>query len=368
MKQKTVSIIIFSVAVVILLLLFFNFPAKRPWHKDTSMQEGPVFEIVAEGLKVPWEIKFLPDGEMLVTERPGNLVRIGEEKKTIKVEGVESRGEGGLLGLALHPDFEQNQFIYLYFTSGINGMTENKVERYRLNLKENVLEDRKVIVERIPGGLFHNGGRIEFGPDGYLYITTGDVRLPVHSQNVESLAGKILRVDAEGRIVKGNPFNNEVYSYGHRNPQGLAWDDRGNLWATEHGRSGMESGFDELNLIEKGKNYGWDIIQGNEKREGMETPVINSGKSETWAPAGAAFYKGNIFFAGLRGATLYQYNIREKTLTKHFVKQFGRLRAVTLHDSSLYISTSNRDGRGKKRKGDDKIIRVYLQKLLRSDY
>ena len=345
------------------LILFFNIFSEQPEYKTLNQENGN-FEIVVEDLNIPWEIKFLPNGEMLITERPGNLVRIGENKKIIRIEGVKHIGEGGLLGLALHPEFEQNNFIYLYLTSNVNGGIENRVERYKINLEDNLLEDKKVILSGIPGASYHDGGKIEFGHDGYLYITTGDAGNPDSSQDVESLAGKILRINDDGKIVDGNPFNNEVYSYGHRNPQGLAWDEEGNLWSTEHGRSGILSGFDELNFIEKGKNYGWDIIQGDETKEGMETPILHSGSSTTWAPAGAAFFNGNIFFTGLRGKTLYQYNIEEKTLTKHFANQFGRLRAITVNEGYLYISTSNRDGRGSVNKGDDKIIRFNLDEML----
>ena len=168
----------------------------------------------------------------------------------------------------------------------------------------------------------------------------------------------------DGSIPDDNPFNNEIFSYGHRNPQGITWDDKGELWATEHGRSGVLSGLDELNLVGKGKNYGWPEIEGNQEKEEMEIPIINSGSDNTWAPASAVFANDNIFFAGLRGEGLYQYNIKEKTLKEHFKGEFGRLRAVTLHDNFLYVSTSNRDGRGNEREGDDKIIRISIDSIL----
>ena len=333
--------------------------------------DGPDIEIVAENLEIPWEVAFLPaspdasrgglNGELLVTERPGRLLKIGKDRKVYQISGVHHVGEGGLLGLALHPDFENNQFLYLYLTSTKAGQIVNRVERYRL--ENDSLTNREVILEGIAGAPNHDGGRIEFGPDGYLYITTGDAQRPSLSQDTSSLNGKILRVDGDGSTPSDNPFGNPVYSYGHRNVQGITWDEKGRLWATEHGRSGILSGLDELNLIEPGKNYGWPDIQGDETREEMVLPIIHSGASETWAPAGAEFINGSIFFAGLRGSTLYQArieNAKVTTLVKHFEDLYGRLRAVRLGpDGYLYITTSNQDGRGPPRQGDDKIIRIH---------
>jgi glucose/arabinose dehydrogenase len=185
---------------------------------------------------------------------------------------VHHAGEGGLLGMALHPRFDEHHWIYLYLTTVSDGGAENRVERY--TFENDRLSDKKIIIDKIPGANYHDGGRIAFSPDGYLYITTGDAGKSNLAQATDSLAGKILRVHDDGSIPLDNPFHNAVWSYGHRNSQGLAWDDRGRLWATEHGRSGILSGFDELNLIEKGKNYGWPVIQGDESREGMERPIV----------------------------------------------------------------------------------------------
>ncbi|KKR58957.1 MAG: Quinoprotein glucose dehydrogenase [Candidatus Curtissbacteria bacterium GW2011_GWC2_41_21] len=193
-----------------------------------------------------------------------------------------------------------------------------------------------------------------------MYITTGDAQEPSQAQDINSLAGKILRVTDEGKTASGNPFDNLVYSYGHRNPQGLAWDKDGRLWATEHGRSGIQSGLDEINLVEPGKNYGWPTIQGDEKRQGMETPQLNSG-SDTWAPAGAVFVGDSLFFSGLRGQALYEAVIAGDDISfkEHFKGEFGRIRNVVLgSDGYLYITTSNRDGRGTVKTGDDKIIKI----------
>lgn len=333
-------------------------PVRFPQHPPATNTE---IEIVAEGLAIPWDIAFLPGGELLATERPGRLVKIGKEKQVIPVEGVRHRGEGGLLGLALHPRFRENHWLYLYLTTGAASGLSNRIERYQF--ENDRLVNRTVILQGIPGAIYHDGGKIAFGPDGYLYVIVGDATQTNFAQNRNSLAGKILRLKDDGSIPADNPFGNATYSYGHRNPQGLAWDSEGRLWATEHGRSGILSGLDELNRIEKGANYGWPTIEGDKQKDGMRAPMINSGPNETWAPASAVFYQGSIFFTGLRGESLYQATISTDGnvtgLKKHLTGRFGRLRALTLGpDGNFYISTSNQDGRGEPRMGDDKIIRV----------
>lgn len=346
--------------------------ATSPISNDASQTT-----VIAENLDTPWGIAFLPaspaggpDKNMLVTERAGRVRLIDNSGKLqsepVGVIGeVREVGEGGLLGIALHPDFSTNNFVYLYYTySALGDDTLNRV--VRMKYQNGILSNEEVIVDKIPGASNHNGGRIKFGPDKALYITTGDAQEPSLSQDKNSLAGKILRAAEGGRA--------EVYSYGHRNPQGLAWDSDGKLWSTEHGRSGVQSGLDELNLIEKGKNYGWPTIQGTETKVGMETPKLNSGPDTTWAPAGAAFLpagrqgvKDSIFFGGLRGQTLYQAVIQNSKVIdfkEHFKGQFGRIRDVVLGpDNMLYITTSNKDGRGNPASSDDRIIKINPQKL-----
>jgi len=332
---------------------------------DVKVIKEAGVEIVIENLEIPWEIGWLPDGTMLVTERVGRLLMMGENKKVIEIEGVEQAGEGGLLGLAVHPKFRDNQFIYLYLTSKKNGQLVNRVERYRL--ENDKLKERKSIVEGILGASYHDGGRIEFGPDEKLYITTGDAGQPELAQDKMSLNGKILRVNDDGRAPDDNPFNNEVYSLGHRNPQGLAFDDQGRLWITEHGPSGAKTGNDELNLVMKGRNYGWPEIVGQETKNGMETPVIESGREETWAPAGLEIIGDMIVFGGLRGESVYMGQIEGelvKNLEKKTLQEWGRIRAVRLGpDGWLYLSTSNFDGRGEVREGDDRVVRVRRESI-----
>ncbi len=315
-------------------------------------------QTVAQNLTVPWEIAFLPGGDKLVTERSGTLKRIGGSNQVYNVSGVEHVGEGGLLGLAIHPEFAQNRYIYIYQTTKAGGGLVNRVDRYRYS--ESGLSEKFTIIDNITGAPNHDGGRLAFGPDKLLYITTGDAGQEDAAQDTNSLAGKILRLKGDGNLPADNPFGNAVYSYGHRNPQGIAWDDKGRLWATEHGRSGLESGFDELNLIKKGSNYGWPLIEGDQKGTGMESPVAQSGANETWAPAGLAYLDGSLFFGGLRGESLYEATISgdNVSLKNHYRGEFGRLRAVASDSGRfLYISTSNTDGRGKPSPDDDRIIR-----------
>jgi glucose/arabinose dehydrogenase len=325
-------------------------------------------ELVADNVDIPWEMVFLPDSSFLVTERTGSIKRIIETThQTILVQGVTHRGEGGLLGMALHPNFLENQWLYLYLTTQVGSGLQNRVERYKFDSATNQLTERKVILEAIPGANTHDGGRIAFGPDGYLYITTGDAQISEAAQDTSSLAGKILRITDEGGIPTDNPFNNPVYSYGHRNPQGIAWDAQGRLWESEHGPSGPGTGYDEVNLIEKGVNYGWPKIQGDKTANGMKSPVVQSGSDETWAPADLEVAGETVFFTGLRGESLYSGKIQGTSLTNvnaYFREQYGRLRFVVVGpDDWLYFSTSNTDGRGTSKADDDRILRVKLQAL-----
>lgn len=312
-------------------------------------------EIVTNNLEIPWEMVFLSDDEALVTERPGRVLLISEDKKEYLINEVEHIGEGGLLGMATHPDFEENGYLYIYMTTD----DENKVDRYVFEDGEFSYE--KTIIDSIPMAGFHNGGRIDFGPDGYLYITTGDAQNDNLAQDRDSLAGKILRITDEGEIPEDNPFGTEIFSYGHRNPQGITWDDEDRLWSTEHGPTAR----DELNLIEAGNNYGWPEIVGNEEKEGMKTPVLHSGDDYTWAPTGATFWNGSIFFTGLRGSALYEARIIDGEVDDfliHFEGDFGRMRAVREGpDGMFYLLTNNTDGRGSPEEDDDKIIKIDPQ-------
>jgi glucose/arabinose dehydrogenase len=363
MKTLITAIIAILLLTVGAVWLFSDKPMQNANRSPLPPDAGEMeIQTVATDLDTPWEIGFLPTGEMLVTERSGTLRFFsGTTTLAFPIEEVVEVGEGGLLGLAIHPSFSTNNFIYLYYTTRVQNRTINRVARYVF--RDNSLSQPAIIIDNIPGASNHNGGRIAFGPDGYLYVTTGDAGNPNSSQDRNSLAGKILRITADGQIPTDNPFQNAVYAYGIRNSQGLAWDSEGRLWATDHGRSGIRSGMDEINLIEAGGNYGWPVIEGDEQREGMISPVIHSGPDVTWAPAGIVVSNNRIFFAGLRGRTLYEISIHEQEelgmITEHFKDEFGRLRAVSLDENGLlYISTSNRDGRGNPSATDDRILRL----------
>lgn len=366
---KILKIILILVLILGIIYYFFRVPVQNYFLKnleaDSSTKKVEVaasekdLEVYIENLEVPWEVAFLPNKYMIVTLRKGELILYlnKNEVNRFTVEGVNASGEGGLLGIAVHPKFEENGYIYLYYTVRNNNLYENKVERFILSY--NSLTKDKIILEDIRGNIYHNAGKIEFGPDGFLYITAGDALDEPLAQDKNVLAGKILRVDENGVPPSSNPFNNEVYSYGHRNPQGLAWDSEGNLWSTEHGQSGLRSGQDELNKITIGGNYGWPNLRGNQTQEGFIPPAIQSGDSTTWAPGDTEYYDGSVYFTGLRGEGLYKYNLETKSLTKYLDKVYGRLRAITLGpDGFFYVTTSNRDGRGTPKNGDDKILRI----------
>jgi glucose/arabinose dehydrogenase len=340
-----------------------------PEGTDAHTVDGLEVETLLTGLDTPWEVVFAPDARVFITERPGTirLLEDGELRSEPYAElQTEELGEGGQLGLALDPDFEENGYLYAYHTSSTNGGVVNRVVRL-VDKGDEASEDAELL--EAPAASIHNGGRVAIGPDGKLYATLGDVAEDGLAQDRDALAGKIVRLNLDGSVPEDNPFGGSpVYSYGHRNPQGLAWDESGNLYAPEHG----PTGFDELNLVEAGENYGWPEVSG-EGGEGMGfvDPVIESGQ-ETWAPSGAAYvsqgpWEGSVLFTGLRGASLHRATFEEddpSELGSHeeFLEdEYGRLRTVTQGpDGALYILTSNRDGRGSPASEDDRLLRVTI--------
>lgn len=329
---------------------------------------SPKVSIVATGLEVPWSIAFAPDGRILITERPGRLRVIAggklQAEPLFTFPNVSTRSEEGLMGLALHPDFKKNRLLYVCFATNRENAMTDEVVRYRDT--GTTLVDPKTIVTGIPAARYHAGCRLKFGPDRKLYVTTGDATDGPIAQNLSSLGGKILRVNDDGSVPDDNPFRGSpVWTYGHRNPQGLDWDPKsGLLFATEHGPSGFDGGFggDEVNIIEKGLNYGWPVIHHAQKREGMVSPVADY--TPACAPAGAAFWKGDFFFGCLRGERVQRIVLdasdRRKVGTQYRqYTKFGRIRDVVVGpDGALYLATSNRDGRGDPAEDDDKIIRI----------
>nr|WP_188191597.1 PQQ-dependent sugar dehydrogenase [Nonomuraea sp. SYSU D8015] len=304
---------------------------------------------VATGLSVPWAIAFLPGGDALVTERDtARLLRVGRSGQVTElgtIEGVRPDGEGGLMGVAV-----KDQQVFLYYTAE----EDNRIVRYPFDGDR--LGEPEVIVQDIPKGGIHNGGRLEFGPDGYLYATTGEVGDGELSQQRDSLGGKILRMTVDGAPAPGNPFGTLVYSYGHRNVQGLAWDEQGRLYASEFGANT----WDEVNLIKPGANYGWPEVEGRGDDQRFVNPIVTWSTDEA-SPSGMAYANGSLWVGALRGTRLWQVPLDENGSAgrpvAHFDGRYGRIRAVTATTGgTLWIGTSNKDGRGSPRDGDDRIL------------
>lgn len=342
-----------------------------------------------QGLEVPWSLVFLPDGRALVSERPGRirLIRDGvlsaKNYATVKVsEGLAGifdivikavvGGEGGLMGLALHPDFPNPPFVYAMHTYQRSEGPKNQVVRFR-DLGDHG-EFAGVIIDGIPGGLNHNGGRIAFGPDGMLYVATGETFHSEFAPDLDSLGGKILRLTAEGEIPTDNPFPGlPVYSFGHRNPQGLAWHpETGDLFASEHGPSSEFGLFahDEINIIRRGGDYGWPHAVGAPGRAPYADPLV-VWKHKTTPPGGIAFHDGDLYVATLKSEALVRVGLaragdgfRVERIERWFSDnphegRFGRIRDVVAGPGGmLYFLTSNRDGRGRPRGGGDTIYRL----------
>jgi glucose/arabinose dehydrogenase len=354
-----------------LLMLFAAF-ALFGCLSNTSPNPVPNNNIteIAQNLEVPWALDFLPDGSMIFTERPGRIrliengILLGEPVATLDVATV---GESGLMGLAVDPDFKSNNYIYVYYTyfkDQNKTVMLNRVSRFKLENRKAVGET--IILDNIPGGLgdqgFHNGGRIKFGPDGSLYITTGEGGVSENAQNLNSLGGKILRINKDGSVPEGNPFpNSPVYSLGHRNPQGLAWHTgSGKLFASEHGSVGN----DELNLIVPGKNYLWPDKQCTDE----EDPAVVC-FTDTIAPSGMSFYGNKLYLSGLRGTQVreitFDANADNVISQQTFLVGYGRIRDVVIKDDKMYVLTSNKDGRGilstsLPSGNDDRILMIEL--------
>lgn len=340
-------------------------------------------ETIASGLEIPWGFAWLPNKDLIFTERPGR-VRIIQNGKlraepVFVVPDVEPSGESGLMDISLHPDFAKNRFIYLAYSYNKEG---KRVKVMLYKYADGKFTEPKVIVEDVPGAPNHAGMRCRFGPDGKLYVTTGDSTDWSLAQKLESLAGKTLRLNDDGTIPSDNPFikttgaRPEIWSYGHRNAQGLAWQPgSGLMFQTEHGPSSFEgkgSGGDEVNIVEAGNNLGWPDIHHNEKREGMISPLLEY--SPACAPGSGMFYngsafpafKGNFFFGCLRGARITRVTLdgRRVTAQENLLEGIvGRIREMSEGpDGYIYFSTSNRDGRANPAKDDDRIMRLVPAK------
>ncbi len=377
-----------------LLLILNSIACANTEFSESGMDDLPApkttekfkVETVAENLEVPWSIVFAPDGRIFVAERPGRVRVIEDgklrEKPLFVVPDVELSSETGLMGMTLHPEFAKNHLLYFAYVYENDGDKFVRVMHYK-ETGEALIEP-KTIIEGISAAKFHAGTRLGFGPvDKKLYITTGDATQQKLAQKLGSLNGKTLRLNDDGTIPEDNPFVNkkgarpEIWTYGHRNAQGLDWQPETNLmFQTEHGPSLIDgvslfkkrTGGDEVNIVERGKNYGWAKISHNMTKEGMETPLVEY--SPAVAPASGTFYrgdefpayKGNFFFGALKGEAIIRLVIEGRKITaQEFLlkKQFGRIRDVAVSpEGCIYFSTSNRDGRGGAAKTDDRILRL----------
>ncbi|HXG04961.1 MAG TPA: PQQ-dependent sugar dehydrogenase [Candidatus Binatia bacterium] len=328
-----------------------------------AAEPQPRVETVVGGLQVPWALAFAPDGSLWLTERPGRIrvVRDGRlDPRPVATLPAAAVGEGGLMGLALDPDFTRTGWLYTCYTMEKSGGLINRI--VRLTVRDGRAGEERVLVDDIPGASVHDGCRLKFGPDGKLYATTGDAGRRQLSQQRDSLAGKILRMNSDGSAPADNPFPGSlVWALGIRNSQGIAWDPAGRLWASEHGPSGFPGGHDEINLIEPGKNYGWPEVYGKGEDSRFVDPVIESGRS-TWAPGGIAVLDDHLYVACLRGRRLLRMAIRDGRIadvSAWLGGTHGRLRDVVVGpDGALYVATSNRDGRGTAADDDDRVLRV----------
>ena len=328
-------------------------PNPRSPSPSTIQSRGdPRARELAADLEAPWGLVPLKDGSFLISERDSRRiahVSNGSTSRVRTIDEADPAGEGGLLGLAITED---EKTVFAYYTAA----NDNRIVSMSWNGRD--LGSPKVILRGIPKGFVHNGGRLAVGPDGYLYVGTGESGSGQLAQDKDSLGGKILRLRLDGRPAPGNPFDNEVYSYGHRNVQGLAFDDEGRLWASEFG----QQAWDELNLIREGANYGWPEVEGSGRVKGMTNPKV-VWRTRDASPSGLAYWQGSLWMAGLRGQRLWQIPLdgtKAGDPVAHFRGDYGRLRTVevAIDGNSLLLTNSNTDGRGDPTSDDDRLFQI----------
>lgn len=375
----------------IIFSLLVLFSCSKPESQNNSTKKDPPkvtesvgnisddykIEVFAENLTVPWSIAWTDNDRMLVNERTGKIRIIQNGKlqdaPLLEIKEVSVGSEEGLMGLAIDPNYAENKFIYISYAYGKGSDMAIKVVRYKDN--GNSVSDELILIDKLPGAKNHAGCRLRFGPDGKLYITTGDATDREIAQDLKNMGGKILRLNSDGSIPSDNPWQNSpVWSYGHRNPQGIDfYPGTSILWETEHGPSGFDGpgGGDEVNVIVKGGNYGWPVVSHDGHKDGMVDPVLVYTPAE--APASGMFYKSgvisqfknNFFFGCLRGRGIIRVIVDEKDPTKVISQSkmtdvdYGRIREIAEGpDGAIYFSTSNKDGRGNPGQTDDRIMRI----------
>jgi glucose/arabinose dehydrogenase len=326
--------------------------------EDDETNEG--VEVIADNLEIPWSIAKSED-TIYLTERTGSIIKIenGESKRQrVQLEKeLATAAEVGLLGLVLAPDFTETNQAYAYYTYEDSSGQFNRI--VTLRLEDDIWREESLLLDQIPSGTYHHGGRVKIGPDEYLYATAGDASDPDLAQDLNSLGGSILRMNLDGTIPDDNPFSDSyIYSYGHRNPQGLTWSSDDTLYSSEHGSSAN----DEINEIEAGQNYGWPVIEGSEEQEGMVSPLFTSGADTTWAPSGIDYHDGKLYVAALRGTAVLEFNL-ETGDQREVITNYGRIRDVFIEDDSLYFISNNTDGRGNPQENDDKLYRISLSEI-----
>ncbi|MER2088720.1 MAG: PQQ-dependent sugar dehydrogenase [Sporosarcina sp.] len=330
----------------LLLLLFLIMPAGCNQEASLASNHDRVEKVVTH-LISPWSIDY--DGEsFFISEKAGTIVKVRQGGKLIREDvhlsaPLSNVAESGLLGFVLDKDFRESHKAYAYYTYDLGGAPINRI--VTLQYDGGSWYENEILLDGIESGPVHHGGRLAFSPDNILYATIGDGANPDSAQNLNSFNGKILRLNKE------NTF--EIVSSGHRNPQGLAWDKDGKLFASEHGQSAN----DEVNIIVRGKNYGWPVIEGTETRDGLETPFLTSGSRKTWAPSGMVFHKGLLYVAALRGEAILVVDTKSGEVVDR-IEGFGRIRDVFSDGKSLYFITNNTDGRGKPTDEDDVLYRL----------
>ncbi|WP_151484628.1 PQQ-dependent sugar dehydrogenase [Streptomyces albicerus] len=342
-------------------------PASEQAAEETPPAKGSVKVVrtVTEGLQTPWGLAPLPEGDLLVSSRDeGTITRVdgetGRKTELGSVPGVAPAGEGGLMGLALSPSYASDHMVYAYFTSD----SDNRIVRMLYDEKKpsgEQLGAPDTVFRGIPKGTNHNGGRIAFGPDKMLYVGTGETYVTELAQNKKSTGGKILRLTPDGEAAPGNPFNSPIYTFGHRNVQGLAWDSKQRLFASEFG----QDTWDELNHIKPGDNYGWPDAEGKSDDSKYHNPIAQWGVADA-SPSGIAYAEGSIWMAGLRGERLWRIPLRGTEASadpQAFLEgDYGRLRTVvSAGGNKLWLVTSETDGRGSPESGDDKILQLEVK-------